>query len=170
MRKLDLTGHRFGRLVVLSEEEQSQRGQANWLCQCDCGKLKIIRLSSLRGGDSLSCGCRKLEPNLLNTKHNKSKSPVYRVWTNMKARCLDKGHQAYKNYGGRGVTVCESWRTFENFYADMGDAPAGKSLDRYPDKNGPYKKENCRWATRSEQEHNKRTKAEVMLDDFMQMS
>lgn len=168
MQFLDLTDERYGRLVVLSHAGKTPRGQALWLCQCDCGMQKVIRASSLRSGESLSCGCRKKEPNLLNQRHNKSKSPVYRVWTNMKARCFDKNHKAYPNYGGRGITVCERWLTFDNFYADMGDPPAGLSLDRYPDNNGNYEPGNCRWASWSDQQKNRRTKAEKLLDDLIQ--
>ena len=164
MRKLDLTGERFGRLVALQDAGKTERGQSLWLCHCDCGAEKVIRLSSLRSGESLSCGCRKLEPNLDNTTHGKSKSPVYRVWTNMKARCFDRNHQAFPNYGGRGITVCERWLQFENFYADMGDPPAGLELDRFPDNDGNYEPGNCRWATRSESQRNRRSKQQVKDD------
>lgn len=156
MKKLDLTGQRYGRLLVVEFAYKTDRGQAVWKCLCDCGAYKDIRLSSLRGEESLSCGCRKKEPNLANTTHGLSTSPEYRAWTNMKARCCDSGHQSFHNYGGRGITVCNRWMlSFADFYLDMGPRPEGLTLERRNNE-GNYEPSNCYWATRSEQNSNKR--------------
>lgn len=88
--------------------------------------------------------------------HGMSRTPIYNIWKLMHKRCIDVDCRAYKNYGGRGISVCKRWASFESFYADMGDRPKGKTLDRYPDNDGDYKPSNCRWATPMEQSANSR--------------
>jgi len=157
MKKVDLTGKTFGRLLVLEHAGKSVRGQSLWLCACACGNKKVMQYSSLMGGTQ-SCGCKKKEPNLGTTTHGHSRTRTYRTWTNMKSRCLDENSQAWKNYGGRGITVCERWLKFENFLEDMGFCPEGLEIERMDNDDGYYK-ENCKWATRSEQQSNRRRKA-----------
>lgn len=155
MKKVDLTGKEFGRLKVLEHAGKSIRGQSLWLCLCLCGNQKVMQYSSLAAGTQ-SCGCKKREPNVANTTHGFSNTRTYRVWTNMKARCQDTGHQAYENYGGRGIWVCDEWQRFEQFLDDMGFCPEGLTLERMDNEDG-YFKENCKWASRSEQNSNKRS-------------
>jgi len=128
-------------------------------CKCECGTEKLIRSQQVREGRSLSCGClRKERLQEANVKHGMSHTPAHNRWMGMVQRCTDPHHHAYKDYGGRGIKVCERWLTFENFYADMGDPPQpGMSLDRYPDNDGNYEPGNVRWATKKEQANNRRS-------------
>ena len=156
-RKLiDLTGMKFGRWTVLAlHPKRTRLRRAIFLCRCDCGSEHLVQGASLRGGWSQSCGCVAQE---LKTKHGQAKgnrTRVYVCWANMRQRCSNPNNIGYSNYGGRGITVCERWQTFENFLADMGHPPRGKSLDRI-DVNGNYEPSNCRWATSFEQARNKR--------------
>ena len=125
--------------------------------KCICGKKVTAQLGNMRGkGTTHSCGCMKdRNTTLRNTTHNKSKLPVYPVWKAMKQRCLNKNDRSFKNYGGRGITVCRRWLKFENFYEDMGDSKKALSLDRI-NNDGNYEPTNCRWATRKQQAGNTR--------------
>lgn len=153
--KLDLTGQRFTRLVALRRVEKSR-----WLCQCDCG-AQVYRYTGnlLKGKGNKSCGCL---PRVVRHGHAKvgELTPTYRTWIAMKQRCANK---QLKNYGARGITVCERWKAYGNFLADMGEKPSEwHSLDRI-DTDANYEPSNCRWATRVDQCTNKRGRYRSLL-------
>ena len=153
---IDLTGKKFGRLTIIEWVENNKWRQSRWLCRCECGKKIVITSSSLKNGNTKSCGCLAIE---IKTKHghccrNKT-SKTYQIWHSMIQRCNNPNCKAYKNYGGRGIKVCKGWRKFEGFLQDMGEQPLNLTLDRV-DNNGNYCKENCRWATQKEQRRNTR--------------
>ena len=154
----DITGQRFGRLVVVRRVGSSLDRRATWQCRCDCdGKTITIVGKNLRNGNTKSCGCLKLELFLARaTTHGMSESPEFSVWQDIQKRCLPNYREA-KYYADRGITVCDRWlESFENFYADMGPRPSSKhSIDRI-DNNGNYEPMNCQWSTDTEQSRNRR--------------
>ncbi len=158
---VDLTGKQFGRLTVLRLSGHNIHRQREWLCRCACGTELVLPSVRFRTGNTSSCGCLKREVNrLLNLSHGASGGAnagyaqfpgAYKSWLAMRARCLNPGAVQYHHYGGRGITVHPRWlASYEAFLADMGERPAGTSLDRInPNRN--YEPGNCRWATRAEQ-------------------
>lgn len=158
-RRIDLSGQRFGRLVVLSPAEKKGRSSA-WRCKCDCGNIAEIRISALTGGHTRSCGClHKERTSKARFKHGQSGTPLYSKWAGMKDRCLNTLNKNYHNYGGRGIKVCGRWlgeNGFVNFFNDMGIPPKGKpEIDRI-DNNKNYEPGNCRWVDHMKQSRNKR--------------
>jgi hypothetical protein len=158
----DMTGQRFGRLMVLQRAPTRIR-KARWDCVCDCGVRTTVFGASLRRGLTTSCGCRKaeaLERLQFKTRHGATDSPAHRSWMSMRQRCLNSKNPAFHNYGGRGITICDRWSSFENFLADMGQPPDGMEIERN-NVNGNYEPGNCRWATPQEQANNKRATVRV---------
>lgn len=147
----DLTGDKFGRWTVL-EKTQTKYREHFWMCICECGTKKEVIGGSLKTGRSRSCGCYSSE---LSTKHGMDGTPTYNTWCHMLSRCNNTKHKQYADYGGRGIYVCDRWKEFVSFYADMGEKPDGMSLDRI-DNDGPYEPVNCRWVTQKTQVRNRR--------------
>jgi hypothetical protein len=153
---VDITGMRYGRLTVLHREGSSNAGQAMWRCQCDCGGTVRSTGQSLREGGTRSCVCFQKDrvKECLST-HNMVNSRVYSTWKGILTRCYNKNVKAYSLYGGRGIQVCDKWKSFLAFFADVGEPPTGTSLDRI-NTDGNYEPGNVRWATPREQCNNKR--------------
>ena len=158
---VDLSGQVFGRLTVLRRAE-NYGTSARFVCQCECGITRPIMAKNLRNGVTKSCGCLNNENK---TTHGLSRDKTYSTWVDMKLRCLNPSHKAYRHYGGRGITVCERWLVFENFFKDMGVKPDGLSLDRI-DNNGDYEPNNCKWSTWKEQRNNQRVSVKEVVINF----
>ena len=155
----DLTGQRSGRLIALKPTDKRKDRKVVWLCQCDCGNVCFVSSNHFQDGNTQSCGClhrdRTSETHRI---HGMCGTPLYDTWNTMMARCYNPKNPAYKNYGGRGINVCERWHDPRNFYADMGDRPEGLTLER-KDNNGNYEFNNCEWASRKTQSRNSRPKS-----------
>lgn len=153
-RFIDLTGQRFGRLIVIQRANHTG-SSAYWLCRCDCGNTIVIQGGSLRRGSTKSCGCLKKD---VTTIHSGRKTRLYSIWDNMKSRCNNPNKDSYRNYGGRGIKVCPEWlHDFSAFrdWALSNGYDDDLTLDRIDNDKG-YTPENCRWETRSNQNRNQR--------------
>lgn len=159
---VDRTGHRFGRLVAIkrSKKQTKNGGVFYWIYKCDCGTKVELPPSYVTSGDTKSCGCLKKEissqTGKKNIKHGLSNSRIWNIHKGMLKRCFNKKHQAFHNYGGRGIFVCKRWLKFENFVSDMGYPPSSKHTLGRIDNNKEYSIKNCQWSTWKEQQNNRR--------------
>lgn len=174
--RADLSGQRFGRLVAIRPLPKTIAGERlRWACICDCGVSHDVTAQALSKGNVRSCGClqKEMAAKLLydkgfvgntdlalagpksKTKHGMHLTKEYQAWNGMRSRCLNPRSRSHQSYGGRGIKICDRWLDFENFFADMGPAPDGMTLER-KDVNGNYEPNNCIWASDEAQRNNKR--------------
>lgn len=169
----DLTGRRFGRLTVIKVSGRDERKNVLWSCQCSCGGKTVVRSHSLLRGNTKSCGCLKKDAakraikgrkNLHGLSRDKTgkKTRLYRIWCGIKTRCFNPDDHAYKNYGGRGITLCKEWLDYKNFYnwAISSGYRDNLTIERI-DNDGDYEPCNCTWIPRSKQAHNRKTSFRV---------
>lgn len=168
--KINIIGLKYGKLTVINEiKERNKNGHIMYNVLCDCGISKKILGSSLRCGSTRSCGCLITEKN---STHRKSHEKIYRKWQQIKQRCYNEKNNRYKNYGGRGIKMCESWlNSFENFINDMGYPENEKlSIDRI-NVNGDYEKNNCKWSNDKEQANNRTNNVKFLIyDEYLTLS
>lgn len=165
---VDHSGRTYGRLDVIRRSGVNASGNVLWECQCSCGEVCSVSGSALVTGNTRSCGCLQREwasgmplEDHHRTHGESNRTSEYRAWVNMRGRCTNPRDPGFKNYGGRGITICGRWDDYSAFLSDMGRKPGpGYSIDRV-NNDGNYEPGNCRWATRDQQNSNKRKKVAV---------
>jgi len=167
----DLSGQIFDRLTALEPVrfvcKDASKTRLGFRCACICGTITHVRATQLLSGQTRSCGCLERETRIQsgrnNAKHLMCGTPTYNTWQAILDRCNRPQSKDWPRYGGRGITVCERWQTFENFLADMGERPKGKTIDRR-DVDGNYEKDNCVWATPTQQQRNRRCNRRITIN------
>ncbi len=158
----DLSGKVFGYWTVVARAENNEYGSSQWLCRCECGAERVIRAQGLKNGTTKSCGCHKNDYNRI---HGGKGTRLYECWRHMRYRCENPNNQAYKDYGGRGISVCEDWHDFAKFrqWALANGYDDSLTIDRI-NVNGNYEPSNCRWAGSKEQMNNRRNTKHYEMD------
>ena len=158
-KRIDITGQKFGRLTVIEYSHTDKHGQSYWKCKCDCGNIKVIRGTFFKRGVTQSCGCLRKEISTeVHTTHGMRGHPLYDTWVSMIQRCYNPKRKCYKNYGGRGIKICDGWKNDPHAFCNWAEENGwekGLTLDRI-DNDGNYEPENCRWIINKEQQSNKR--------------
>lgn len=158
-KPVNLVGRTYGQLTVIAQADSDRAGNRQWVCRCTCSSERSYHAANFTTGKTQSCGCTRYKK--IGDKkrtHGQSKTALYGVWNAMHMRCSNPETESYPQYGGRGIRVCDRWKSFENFAADMGERPKGTSIER-DDFNADYSPSNCRWATAKEQGRNKSNNA-----------
>lgn len=158
MGHADLTGQKFGYVTAIRASGKDTQGRLVWLCVCKCGNKCRRAARQLKTGRTVSCGCFFKQ-----RRGGMCDSKSYPIWRSMLQRCRTKSSKSYKHYGGRGIMVCNRWKRFKNFLADMGEKPEGMSIDRI-NNDGNYEPANCRWATTKEQARNYRKNVKISMN------
>ncbi len=156
---INLTGQRFGKLTVISEAGRNKDGSVIWLCRCDCGNMTQKIGTRMKNGYVHSCGCAHMKHGQASSRGKRTR--LYRIWLNMKTRCNNPRVKDYKNYGGRGIKICDEWQhSYQSFcdWATLHGYLENLTIDRI-NNDGNYEPSNCRWATYKEQRHNQRTQS-----------
>jgi len=175
-KTINILKQQFGRLTVIGLFGHGHHGEAIWTCQCSCGNYVEVYGSALRSGKTRSCGClqhehgvnqaKTIQPLAASAKrtHGETGTRMYKIWAGMIQRCTNPKREAYKYYGGRGISVCDKWRHYEGFKEDMEESYFdGASIDRIDNDKG-YEPGNCRWVTTQEQFSNRRNKVRIFLE------
>lgn len=165
-RQIDMAGKRFSSIVAISPSGKATSGDTKWLFKCDCGTEFVANGYYARSGKITTCKvCAAERTRIASVKHGMSATPEFEIWTGMQTRCYNKNSSSFKNYGGRGISICDEWKnSFENFLRDMGKRPSPKHSIERSHNDGDYEPSNCKWATPEEQANNRRTNVNVTID------
>ena len=161
-KALDLIGKKFGRLSVLSKGNSKPNARFSiWNCICECGNSVTVIGSHLTLGNTKSCGCYMKERTIeVNTTHGMSNTEEYKIWKNLTNRCLNSNRSDYRNYGGKGITVCSRWiNSFHNFLTDVGTRPSPTHILKRTDTSGNFNLENCHWVDRPNRKSNSKSES-----------